>query len=180
MIFNLVSVPTGQPNHIVNLNHLGDPFPCSMRSHKILAYMFLEWQRSRWAFLHDGHHLTALPSAIRDCCWDLVLPSVCGPCCSGQLGDHYAGGPSPLRTSVLQPSPPKFLYAEGLLSLFPVPVLHQPQRIFKLSILSGHLYLTSSKHFPPFPPVVGRIRLPHAQVYLLIPRTWEYIIYLTW
>lgn len=34
MIINLLSVPMGQLNQIVNLNRLGDPFSYSVRSHE--------------------------------------------------------------------------------------------------------------------------------------------------
>lgn len=73
--------------------------------------------------------------------------------------------------------PLRFLHAEGFLSRLPVPAPHQPHRKFKLTLLSGHLHLPTSKCCPPFLPVVGRIvPFPAPNVYLWIPRTCDYVI----
>ena len=156
MIFNLVSVPMGQPNQIVNLNHLGDPFPYSVRSHENPGFNVPRKAEGRWSFVQDGHHFYGLHLAVRRYCWELVLPSVCGPYFSRELRDSLGQPSLPLKTSLLQPSSTDVPVCWGTPVSAPCPCSA----------------LTSEKVKTLFCPTSSaQIILSHPSSYFLIPRT---------
>lgn len=173
MTSHLVSVSTGQPNQVYNLSLLGTWVPPLWGHTKNVGLCFQKPKGSRCAFLHDGHRFYGFLFSYKMPLLRYGLSSVHTPCCPETSLPVNLPYWEPIScTHPLQ----KLLHAEAFPSPFPLPAPHQPQR--NLSFSSVWPTLSLLLKAPPSIPSRGQCRImsPTLKVYLLVPKTCEYLI----